>query len=87
LEQLKQARNDAQGWYDAAKRSASPDDLKKARAAEAEATMLENRLEQKAIASGNNELLPRLRESRREIAKSYDVEKALNVATGILILK
>jgi len=79
---LRQARNDAQGWYEAAKRSASPDDMKKARQAEALATQLEDRLEQRAIAANKPELLNQLREARRDIAKSYDVEKALNVATG-----
>jgi hypothetical protein len=82
LEQMKQARNDAQAWYKAAERSASPDDLAKAKSAERLAESLDAKLTQKAQAAGNPELMDELYNARREIAKTYDIEKAANVSTG-----
>jgi len=81
LENLKQARNDAQGWYQAYERSASPDDLKKAKAADNMAHSLDAELGNRARAAGRNDLRQQLHEARTEIAKSYTVQKALNFAT------
>jgi len=82
LEQLKQTRNDAQGWYDAYKRSASPDDLKKAKSAESTARSLDAELANRARSAGRNDLRQQLHDARTEIAKSYTVQKGLNDATG-----
>jgi hypothetical protein len=82
LEALKQARNDAQGWFNAYNRSASPADLAKAKQFRAQADQLETALEQHAQAAGKPELVPALRDARKEIAKSYTVERALNDAAG-----
>jgi len=82
LEELKQTRNDAQSWFKAYNRSASPDDLAKARAASAKATALETQFEKYAGSLGRDDLVPALRDARKQIAKTYTVERALNDATG-----
>lgn len=82
LEALKQARNDAQQWFKAFNRSASPADLAKAKQYRDAATQLETALEQHAAAANRPELIPALRNARKEIAKTYTVERALNDAAG-----
>lgn len=82
LEALKQARNDAQGWFKAYNRSASPDDLAKAKQFRATAESLEQALEGYAQAANRPELIPALRDARKQIAKTYTVERALNEASG-----
>ena len=82
LEALKQARNDAQGWFNAYNRSASPADLAKAKEFRAMADSLENALEFHATAAGKESLIPALKEARKQIAKTYTVERALNDASG-----
>lgn len=39
-------------------------------------------LEEEALKANKPELLPELRQARQQIAKSYDIEKALNIGTG-----
>lgn len=82
LEELKQARNDATAWFTAAGRSASPDDLKKAKAYAATASALEKQFESYAASIGRNDLVPAMQEARQLIAKTYTIEKALNPTTG-----
>lgn len=82
LEALKVARNEAQGWFNAYNRSMRPDDLAKAKAARETADQLESALEGAAIAAGKNDLVPALRQARKQIAKTYTVERALNKGSG-----
>jgi len=82
LESLKQARNDSQGWYDAAKVSKSPDDLAKAKKFEAIANTLEDKIAQSAQSAGRGDLSQSLKDSRKKIAQTYNVQKALNKVTG-----
>lgn len=82
LEALKIARNEASGWFKAYNRSASPDDLTKAKAARALSDQLEQALEGHALGAGKKELIPKLREARKLIAKTYTVGRALNDASG-----
>jgi len=82
LEALKVARNEATGWFTAYNRSARPDDLAKAKAARALSDQLEQTLEAHAATAGKTELIPALRDARKQIAKTYTVERALNKATG-----
>jgi hypothetical protein len=82
VEDLKQARNDAQAWFRAYNRSASPEDLTKAKAAEGLSKRLESGLESYAESLGQAELLKGLRDARTLIAKTYSVERALNPTTG-----
>lgn len=82
LEALKIARNEATGWFNAYNRSARPDDLAKAKAARELSDQLETALEAHARTAGMPELIPALVDARKQIAKSYTVERALNKATG-----
>lgn len=82
LEALKVARNEAQGWFKAYNRSASPLDLAKAKEARALSETLETALEAHAKAANKPELIPALRTARKEIAKTYTVGRALNDASG-----
>lgn len=82
LEALKTARNEAQGWFNAYNRSARPDDLVKAKEARALTEQLESALEGHAKTAGKDELIPALREARKQIAKTYTVGRALNDASG-----
>lgn len=81
---LRQARNDATGWYENYKRTASPDALKQANQSRADANRLEKELEEYAKSIGRDDLIPALVEARQLIAKTYSVEKALNPATGTI---
>ena len=87
LEALKQARNEAQGWFNAYNRSASPADLAKAKDARDLAEVLELQLESHAKNAGKADLIPALREARKQIAKTYTVERALNDASGTVNAK
>jgi hypothetical protein len=87
LEALKKARNEAQGWFNAYNRSASPDDLAKAKNFRDTAEVLELNLESHAKNAGKNQLISRLRDARKQIAKTYTVERALNDATGTVNAK
>lgn len=82
LEALKVARNEAQGWFNAYNRSASPDDLVKAKAARQLSDQLEAALENHAKSAGKDDLIPSLRAARKQIAKTYTVGRALNDASG-----
>lgn len=82
LEALKQARNDAQGWFNAYNRSASPADLVKAKEFRTTAEQLEQALEAHATAANRPDLLPALADARKTIAQTYTVQRALNDATG-----
>jgi len=82
LEALKVARNEAQGWFKAYNRSARPDDLKLAKEARTLSDSLETALEQHAASAGKPELIPALRDARKQIAKTYTVGRALNDAAG-----
>lgn len=82
LEQLKQARADANGWFAAYNRSLSPDDLAKAQEFKQVADIAEQVIDDYAKQAGRPDLLPALAEARKTIAKTYTVERAMNKATG-----
>lgn len=82
LEALKVARNEATGWFKAYNRSSRPDDLLKAKEARVLSNTLEDALEVHAASAGKTELIPALRDARKQIAKTYTVGRALNDASG-----
>ena len=84
VEDLKIARADAEGYYNAWKRSAHPEDKAKANAFKTKATKLEDDLEQYAKDMGKEDLVPALRDARQLIAKTYTVENAMNKTTGTI---
>jgi hypothetical protein len=79
LEKLKEARAETNAWYKSYDRSAHPVHLKRAQRLEQRADTLEAVLEREAKRAGKPDLIAKLRESRQKIAKTYDVERALNV--------
>lgn len=82
LEALKQARFDTNAYYKHYNVSADPASLAKAKASKELADMLENSLASEAQAAGRPELLPQLAAARKQIAKSYDIGRAVNVGDG-----
>jgi hypothetical protein len=87
VEDLKIARKDAEGYYNAYSRSAHPEDLAKAKTFKSKATKLENDLENYAKDMGKEDLVPALRNARQLIAKTYTVENAMNKTTGTIDAK
>lgn len=79
---LREARNDAQTFFQHYNRSADPASLTKAREAAALAEKLETALEAQAAASGKPALVDALRNARKTIAKTYDLGRAVNEGTG-----
>jgi len=79
LEKLKDVRWDAKDYWKSYERSAQPSDRKMAVKLDAQADQLENFIEAQAKRSGQPGLVSALRKARVQIAKSYEVEKALNL--------
>lgn len=82
LEALKVARNEASALFKFYNRSADPKALAEAKSARALSDSLEDALEAHAKAAGRPELVPSLRDARKQIAKTYTVGRALNDASG-----
>ena len=82
LEDLKNARFDAKAQWKFYERSADPKALTAAKAATQKAEQIETAMESFARAAGKSDLVEQLREARATIAKTYDIERALNDATG-----
>lgn len=76
---LRQARSESQAQWKFYERSANPDAQKAAIALDQRASMLETALERIAVRFGKPDLVNDLRDARTKIAKSYDIEKSLNV--------
>jgi len=82
LAELKQVRADANAQWKFYDRNADPATLQEAQRLSARSAQLEAQLEAVATASGRPGLVDELRAARRDIAKTFDIERALNVATG-----
>lgn len=82
LQDLRQTRNDAQAQHRFYERSADPAAQTAARQLDARAQVLENALEAIAINSGRAGLVDDMRAARTAIAKSYDVERGLNLGNA-----
>jgi len=82
IEKLKIAKNEANSYYKLYNRSAHPEDLKKAQGLRDQANQIETWLEDAVQNYGQPQLLQNLKDARQQIAKTYEVEHALNSATG-----
>lgn len=82
LDDLKQARFDANANYRYYETLPNPETLAKAKEFQEKADALEKFIQDIAKNAGKPDLVGQLREARQKIAKTYDVERALNVATG-----
>lgn len=82
VEQLKQARADANAFYKQYDRNADPATLKQAKAMEAHAESIDRDMGHIASSLGQPELIARLKAARQLYARTYDVERALNLGDG-----
>lgn len=82
LENLKQARFDAKTYFNHYNRTGDPQSLATAKSLTDQAQAIEQQFEQRAAQNGSPQLVKQLQEARKNIAKSYTVERALNVDTG-----
>ena len=85
LDALRQARFDANAQWKFYNRSGDPAAQKAAETASKAAKFWEQFLESEAQTAGRADLIPALREARTLIAKTHDVERALNESTGDVI--
>lgn len=79
LEALKAARFDANAQFKFYNRTGDPAILEKAKQARSLADLLDQSLNSEAVAAGRPELIPQLNAARTQIAKTYDVGRAVNV--------
>jgi len=82
LEELKQAKADTTALYRQYDRSADPAILKAAKASAANAQSIEKDIEMIATAAGQPELVHQLKAARELYARTYDIERALNLGSG-----
>ena len=82
VNRLNQARFNAKEQWNFYNRSGDPAAGAEARRLSATVDNLESALEKIVRKAGKPGLVDDIREARRQIAKSYDIEKALNVGTG-----
>ena len=82
LVELRTARAEANKLYKFYEAHPNPMIERKAQRLMDRANTLEGHIDQAAVNAGKPDLVTRLREARREIAKTYDVERALIEGTG-----
>ncbi len=82
LNELKQARHDSKVQWNFYNKSGNPEALTAAKNADGLAEMATDELEREAREAGRSELVKELASARVKIAKSYDVSRALNAASG-----
>ena len=79
LQTLRDVRSEAQAQWRHYDRQAVPEAAREARRLDMQATQLEQQLEQFALQARQPALIPQLRQARQAIARTWDVERALNV--------
>ena len=82
LQRLRDVRAEANTYHRHYDVTATPDSLRQARALDNQAEMLERLIERQATTAGRPELVAQLRDARTYIAKTWDVERALNLGNG-----
>jgi hypothetical protein len=82
LFQLREARQQARQYYNFYERSADPNALANAKMLDTKTNVLEKGLEHEANRLGRPDLVPQMREARKQIAKSREIESALNIGSG-----
>jgi hypothetical protein len=82
LDDLQDTRAESTGYWQEYARQGTMASLREARKLDTKAATLEGQLEQAAISAGNPDLVRELRSARVAIAKTHDVERALNLGTG-----
>ena len=82
LQALREARADAKKWFSYYDRTGNPVVEKRAQRLANQAEFLESQIEQAAVQAGKPDLVNRLKKARQEIAKTYDIERALIEGSG-----
>lgn len=79
---LNAARSEARGYHYSYKSNANYDHLLKAKKADAKVQALEQKIGAHATAAGRAELVDEIKEARKLIAKSYQIEEGLGIGSG-----
>lgn len=87
LQELRQARNDASAWFKSYGRTADPTAQANALSAANKAADLEDTFAQYAQSLGRPEVVNAMQNARTLIAKTHQVENALNPETGTISAK
>ena len=82
LRDLRDARQKATAFWKEYEVQKTVSSLEKYRAFDKKASILEGQLEKEAARVGKPELVPAMREARQAMAKTWDVQRALNVGDG-----
>lgn len=82
LERLRDVRSEAKDQWRHWDMQGVPEAKRQAVALDQKADMLERFIERQATMVGKPDLVPQLRDARTYIAKTYDVERALNLGNG-----
>lgn len=82
LDDIKTARDDLRDYWTSYKRGGANADRKAAEALELKVESLEDELARLVTEHKKTNLIPKLKEARKEIAKTHLVEKAMNPFTG-----
>lgn len=82
VSQLKQARADANAYYRQYDRNADPATLKQAQSLQAKADSIDDDMQMIATSLGHPELIDQLNAARQLYARTFDVERALNLGDG-----
>jgi hypothetical protein len=83
----KQANHDATGYYRAYGRDANPETLAKAKAASSAASKIDDFLTKSLTDMGQGDVVDALKAARVQIAKTHNIEAAMNPATGTIDAK
>lgn len=82
LEKLRDARSEANAYWRHWDMQGVPESQRLAKKFDNDATVLERVIQKEALRAGRPDLLAELRSARTAIAKTFDIERALNVGTG-----
>ena len=84
LRELRDARQKATQFWQEYERQKTVASLENYKAMNAKAGAMEKRIDLEAVKAGRPELIPALKEARQAIAKTWDVERALNLGDGTI---
>ena len=87
LREMRDARQKATEYWQEYVFSKKVSALENYRAMDAKGTAMEQRLEKEATRAGRPDLVPAMRENRQAIAKTWDVQRALNLGDGTVDAK
>ena len=84
LRELRDSRQKATQFWHEYERNATVSSLENYKIMNTRAKQMEAKLEAEAVKARRPDLVPQMREARQELAKTWDVEKALNLGDGTI---